>query len=770
MKQNVFRGYKYGIWFCSALFILSIFWMVIPSVSFNNPRSTVLFSKNDYLIGATLASDQQWRFPPEKSVGNKFKKALITYEDENFYNHWGIDIKAVARAIYLNIKRGHIVSGASTLSMQISRLALNNQDRTWWAKIKEGFATLKLEVQCSKEEILSLYANNAPFGGNIVGIEAASWRYFSCASSKLTWAESATLAVLPNAPALIYPGHNNKVLRKKRDFLLKKLYLKKVIDKQTYELSILEKLPQHVMPFPKDFIHAMEWLRRIDPGKSIHTALDPRLQDQILSRLANYSIKYKANQIHNVGVLVLSVKTGNVISYIGNSDWKDPNQGAVDMVQADRSTGSLLKPFLYAAMQDAGYITPNTIIPDYPVFLNGFAPKNFDRKFRGAVSASLALSESLNVPSVFMLRQYSAARFLHILHSMGLSSFDKRADYYGLSLILGGGESSLWQMVGAYASMSRALSYGEKNAIFAPSISSNISYKKHDSPLSKAAIWNTFQSLQTVNRPINEVGWKYLDSSSPLAWKTGTSYGFKDAWAIGVNPEYAIGVWVGNADGQGRPACTGVTMAAPILFDIFHFLPKTPWFSKPDSELFPLAVCHESGYSASKYCNNIDTLLVGEEVLKTEPCPYHKEIMLDKMQKYRVNNTNYPITKMVKKCWFILPPKIAYYYKQNHPEYHSLPPRFPSGKWNEQATVGILYPSQGLVVTTPRDFMGVATEVVFQATTTLDDTQLYWFLDGQSIGTTSIVHKISCSPSVGTHRLVVQDKNGNEDTVVFKVV
>ncbi|QZT36373.1 penicillin-binding protein 1C [Halosquirtibacter xylanolyticus] len=754
----------------SILFIGLTIWIILPVVSFHTPKSTVLFGRNDELIGATLAQDQQWRFPDNHHIGDKFKEALITCEDENFYHHIGVDFKSTVRAIYLNMKYGKVVSGASTLTMQVSRMALGNRSRNIWNKFYESVLAIKLDILHSKEHIIRMYANNAPYGGNIVGIEAASWRYFGCASTKLTWAESATLAVLPNAPAVIYPGRNNKLLKQKRDRLLKKLYAKGKMDKQSYELSLLERIPSSIRPFPKKFMHALQWTKRISPGNATHTSLDINLQNRIQSIVSNYSVKYRANGIYNIGVLVMSVETGEVISYIGNVDWDDPNQGAVDMVQAKRSSGSLLKPFLYAAMQDASYITPYTIIPDYPIFMNGYAPKNFDHKFRGAVAANQALSESLNVPSVFMLRSYSTPRFLSLLKHLGMSSFSRSADYYGLSLILGGGESSLWQMVGAYASMARALETSRKEAVFSPNIiKGGTLYKRQDMPLSKAAIWNTFKALQTVNRPMNEVGWKYLDSYEPLAWKTGTSYGFKDAWAIGTNPKYAIGVWVGNATGEGRPACTGVLAAAPLLFDIYHLLPKAQWFQTPSRDLEELAVCHESGFRASKRCARIDTILVGKQVFETEPCPYHQDVMLDETESFRVNSSNYPISKMVKKKWFILPPQMAYYYKKYHADYVVVPPRLSEGKWNTENTIGIIYPSKGIAITVPRDFNGKPTEVILRATSSHEDEVLYWFLDGENIGMTEIIHQVAISPEMGSHRLVIQDDKGNEASVKFTV-
>ncbi|MDC1106819.1 penicillin-binding protein 1C [Prolixibacteraceae bacterium] len=767
LQVNCSKRCKYCI---SILLIFLILWAILPVVSFHNPKSTVLFGRKRNLIGATLAADQQWRFPDNDHIGDKFVTALITSEDENYYYHLGIDIKSMARALYLNVKYGKVVSGASTLSMQVSRIALGNRSRNIWNKIYESLVAIKLEILRSKEDIIKLYANNAPFGGNIVGIEAASWRYFGCASTKLTWAESATLAVLPNAPAVVYPGKNNSLLLNKRNRLLKKLYTNGKMDKQTYELSLLERIPTSILPFQKNFMHVLQWTKKNTPGSAIHTSLDANLQRLVQSIVSNYASLYRTNGVYNIGAMVMSVETGEVLSYIGNVDWNDPHEGAVDMVQAKRSSGSLLKPFLFAAMQDGGYITPNTLIPDYPLFMNGYAPSNFDHKFRGAVPANQALSESLNVPSIFMLKSYSTSRFLALLQHLGMSSFNRSADYYGLSLILGGGESSLWQMVGAYASMARGLNGEPKGAVFPPHIIKGDTLNiRNNLPLTKAAVWNTFNALKTVNRPMNEVGWKYLDSSDPLAWKTGTSFGFKDAWAIGTNAKYTIGVWVGNATGEGRPACTGVLAAAPILFDIYHLLPKAEWFAIPSLDLYELPICRESGYRATPRCVHIDTLLVGETVLETEPCPYHKEIMLDETRKFRVNSSNYPISKMISEKWFVLPPKMSYYYKKFYSDYVPVPPRLVTGKWNAENTIGIIYPSEGLVIAIPRDFNGKPTEVILRATASQDDELLYWFLDGENIGNTEMIHQVAITTEVGLHHLVIQDSKGNESSVSFTV-
>ena len=537
------------------------------------------------LLGARIADDGQWRFPSSGKVPVKFEKSLLTFEDSWFYWHPGINPVSIFKALIRNIKEGEIVSGGSTITMQVARISRGNKKRSYSEKIIEMFSALKLEMFRSKKTILRLYADNAPFGGNTVGLQAAAWRYTGKPAEDITWAEAAALAILPNSPALVYPGKNQERMKKRRDDLLHKLYLRKYIDSLTLSLALDEPLPGEPKPLPSKATHLTDYFYITNRGNTTHTTIDPNLQERATEILNRHQAELEDNFIYNSACLVADVESGTVLVYVGNSTLPEVlnHGGNVDIIRSLRSTGSILKPVLYAGMQQSGDILPDAIIADVPTRFPGFSPKNFDLTYSGAVSASTALSQSLNIPAVKMLQKYNPEKFLGLLHRTGFTTFTKPAEYYGLSLILGGGETTLWDLTGVYASLSRVLNrfntekkyfkedFHELSLVAGKTKTAAVT-EDPDPTLSAGAIWLTYEALQKVNRPESESGWQYFSSSPGLAWKTGTSFGFRDGWAVGTTPRYVVGVWTGNASGEGRPGLTGITAAAPLLFDLVNML------------------------------------------------------------------------------------------------------------------------------------------------------------------------------------------------------
>jgi penicillin-binding protein 1C len=567
------------------------YYFALPEPLFLRPYSTVLEDERGELLSAAIARDGQWRFPKLDSVPHKFKEALICFEDKRFYHHPGVDVLSLARAAKQNIREGAIVSGGSTLTMQVVRLA-RNRPRTYFEKLQEIILATRLELRYSKDEILALYASHAPFGGNVVGLEAACWRYFQRPPDELSWGEAALLAVLPNAPALIHPGKNRDLLLAKRNRLLDRLYQLGKLDEVELDLAKSELLPNQPMPLPRIAGHLLD--RTIQEGRDqtrVISTLRTAVQLRVERIVQDHTMRLTANQIYNTAVIVAEVETGNVLAYVGNtngSPGEDHGQ-QVDIITARRSTGSMLKPVLYAAMLNEGKMLPKTLLPDVPTIINGFAPKNFSKDYDGAVPADQALIRSLNVPAVHMLQEYRYEKLYNLLKRMGINSLTYLPDHYGLSLILGGAEATLWEITSLYASMARVLNhylqrYGNvwySSSDYHPlhyvkSSSTVPSDWKQESFIGAAALFQTFNALTEVNRPDEEVGWKNFAGSRKIAWKTGTSFGFRDGWAVGVTPEYVVGVWAGNADGEGRPGLTGSEAAAPILFDVFLHSPQLP--------------------------------------------------------------------------------------------------------------------------------------------------------------------------------------------------
>jgi len=766
---------------CAGVMIAPV--LLSPLPRFDVPLSTVVEANDGSLLGARIADDGQWRFPGVDEIPDKFSLALLTFEDRYFYLHPGINPVSVFRALILNIRAGEIVSGGSTITMQVARLSGNNILRTYPAKITEALSAIKLEIFSSKKNILKLYANNAPFGGNIVGLEAASWRYLGKPSSEMTWAEAAALAVLPNSPSLVFPGKNQERLKTRRDILLRKLFEKEYFDSLTLILSIDEPLPGVPLPLPAKAQHLTDHFFIQNKGEMIRTTIDPYIQERANEIIESHQKKLSGNLINNSACLIIKVETGEVLAYVGNSrtEKASENAGSVDIIRSPRSTGSILKPILYAALQQSGAILPNTLIPDIPSRFPGFTPKNFDQSFSGAVPASYALSQSLNIPAVKMLQQYTVERMMDLLKKTGFTSFTKTAGHYGLSLILGGGEASLWELTGVYASFSRVLNRYNTEKLYSsvdyhmPVLISGDKKEKMETGysepvISASSIWLTYEALRKVNRPEGESGWQFFSSSLDIAWKTGTSFGFRDAWAIGTTPEYVIGVWAGNADGEGRPGLTGITAAAPILFDLISLIEPSGWFPMPSDEMTTIRVCSESGYRAGIDCPETQEIMTCVSGLKSESCPYHKIIHLDKTGTKQVNADCLPVDEIKNEAWCILPPAMEYFYRLKHPDYKVLPPYATECLPDKSLPVmEFIYPTPGLKIFIPRDQSGNQTRIISEIVHRHPSKKIFWHIDEEFKGTTLRIHQLEIFANPGDHILTVVDEDGNSIRCSFSI-
>jgi len=669
----------------SLFFIGLIFYaFCLPEKLFNKPTATVIESTEGNLLGAQIASDGQWRFPKSDSVPSKFKHCIVQFEDAYFYQHPGFNPIAIFKALKSNISNRKVVRGGSTITQQVIRLSRDGKPRTYVEKLKELLLATRLEISYSKKEILSYYASNAPFGGNVVGIDVASWRYFGVRPYQLSWAESATLAVLPNAPSLIYPGKNQQKLLKKRNRLLNKLCRQKIIDTLTYQLAIQETLPQKPFPLPQIAPHLLQKVAKSNRGKRIQTSVKYSTQESVNTIVAQHHAILKQNEVHNMAVLVLDVKTKKVLSYVGNTPTTKENQKDVNIIDAPRSTGSVLKPLLYMAMLDKGELLPNTLVPDIPTTIANYKPENYNLQYSGVVPAKKALAKSLNIPAVRMLHQYGLARFYDELGKFKLKHVNKGANHYGLSLILGGAESNLWDLCNTYASLAGTVNhYTESSSEYYTNELNKASFTKnspvnfgkltHEKPIFDAgSIYLAFEAMKEVNRPEGDEAWKFYDSSKEIAWKTGTSFGNRDAWTIGVTKDIVVGVWVGNADGEGRPNLTGINSAAPILFDVFNLFPKSSWFVKPFDELTEVDTCTQSGYLATELCE-ITKTWIPKLGSRFKACPFHHLIHLDKNSNYSVNTSCEILDNIDNIPWFTLPPLQEWYYKRHHANYKTIP-------------------------------------------------------------------------------------------------
>ena len=738
----------------------------LPRHLFHVPYSTVVTDRNEELLGARIASDGQWRFPPRNTTPEKIKECLITFEDKHFYHHWGVNPFAIGRAFYQNVKNKRIVSGGSTLTMQTIRLA-RNESRTFREKLIEMIWATRLEFRASKEEILSMYISHAPFGGNVVGLDAAAWRYFGHSADDLSWAESAMLAVLPNAPAMIHLSKGRKTLLDKRNRLLKQLLEKKTIDSSTYELAISEPLPDEPHALPQIAPYLVSRFYQERNGEYSRSTINKGIQTQVEDLAERWSNEFGRSDIRNLAILVIDIPSNQVVAYCGNVHF-DRKQGEnqVDVIQAPRSTGSILKPFLYYAMLQEGSLLPDMLLPDVPVNINGFTPQNFSMQFEGAVPASEALARSLNIPAVTMLQRYGVPKFHSFLQQVGLKTINRSSSHYGLSLILGGAEATLWDVTNAYAMMGRSLLQLPQTSCSLLLPTSRIT--ESTDPFQPGAVWQTFDALKEVNRP-EEIDWKSIPSMQTIAWKTGTSYGFRDAWAVGVTPRYAVGVWVGNATGEGKPGLVGAQTAGPVLFDIFNLLPSSSWFTRPAGIFVEAEVCRKSGHLKGRFCDETDTLLVLPAGLRTEACPYHHLVTLSADESQRIYENCANTEPTLRKSWFTLPPVWEWYYKQHHPEYKPLPP-FKAGCGEDTfQPMQFIYPPMNARIKLPKQLDGSKGFLTVELAHNNPNATVFWHLDETYQAQTQDFHKISLQPAAGKHSLTAVDGEGNTISTTFFV-
>lgn len=774
LRSKLFRlNRKTGLLLTALGFMIALLAYPTPEPLIHNNYSQIVLDENGVLLRAFLNENQQWCFPPDETtpIPDKLKEAVIAFEDARFYWHFGVDIPAVIRASKQNIRQKRVISGASTLTMQVARMHLKGS-RTFSNKLKEMLLAIRIEAHYSKREILELYLNHAPFGGNIEGYTAASMRYFRKQPKELSWAQAAMLAVLPNSPALVSPGKNQNKLKIKRDALLLKLKENKTIDDATYQSSLQEPLPDRVFPFKIVAPHLTQRIHVELTGKRIKTSINLELQTKLERMLAQYAAQLRQRGIGSASALVVENQSGLVKAYVGSPNFFDTYyQGQVDGVMAARSSGSILKPFLYALSMDEGLAVPSTIIFDIPTYYDAFSPNNADEKFTGLVRAREALVSSLNVPAVRLLNAYGVYSFYQFLKEGGITSLFRTPDEYGLPIILGGAETSPWDVAKLYRGLANRGSFSE------------ISYLKADSAtlaqqckplISAGAAFLTLDMLRELKRPDSEFFWEQYHNQVPVAWKTGTSYGHKDAWAAGSTPQYTVVVWAGNFDGQSNTALAGTTIAGPLMFDIFKALPQAKghqsgWFSPKETDLKTIELCSETGFVAGAHCKNVRYEKVPIHMRPLKVCPYHIQIE---------TNTN-ETEEVCSRCWVTghhskvvlsYPPEVVFQLKKRGIETLNKPNHTPQcPAMHHDRAIEFIYPKDSTLIWLPRDFDGTHQPIVVKLAHRQQQSVVYWYMDRNFLGTTNQPHQMTLKPEQGWHQLYVTDQEGNRRYTNFFV-
>ena len=746
-------------------------WAPLPASLQRVDYATLMLDRHGRPLAARIAGDQQWRFAPVTTVPDKYRRALLAFEDRRFPWHPGVDPVAIARAALANARAGRVVSGGSTLTMQLARLLRDDPPRTLDEKAREALLALRLEWHLSKDEILAEYASRAPFGGNTVGLRAAAWRYFRRPPEALSWAEAALLAVLPNSPALIHPGRDRERLRAKRDRLLARLHEQGELDADDLALARLEPLPR-VHELPSLAPRLLDTLSADGGGPLLRTTLDADLQRRVRELAGRHGRRLGRQGVHNLAVVVIDHRDLETRAYLGNVQHGDGDTygAAVDIASRPRSTGSVLKPLLYGLMLDAGLILPDTLIPDLPTNYGGYSPENFDREYRGAVPAHEALARSLNVPAVRLLRRYGVGRFHDQLRALGMTTLFRPADDYGLTLVLGGAEGTLEELTGIYARLIATARDGQAAPV---TRLAGITPVAEPLAISPGAAWLTLDALRDVARPGTARQWRLYRSSQPIAWKTGTSYGLRDAWAIGSNGRYTVGVWAGNGNGEPAPHLGGADTAAPLMLDVFSLLGPAPFPEPPLNDLKQVRVCADDGYLAGGRCkaNTVLAPLHGHFQTVT---PHHRRVHLDGNGQ-RVHGGCEAVAAMQSRDWFVLPPAQAWFYRQRHPDYRPLP------AWRSDCLAGAraldadppmagLYPHAGAGLYIPRELGGRRGQAVFRVVHERAGARLFWHLDDRYLGVTEHFHEWALRADPGWHTLTLVDDQGFRLQRRFKVL
>lgn len=719
--------------------------------NFEDRYSVSVLDDKGKIIGVSLNKDEQWHLKSIDEIPEKLKISVINYEDKDFYKHFGVDFTSLVRAVRDNLIKGR-KTGASTITMQVAK-SLKPKERNIFNKYIEIIQAIKIDKFFEKDEILRMYLNNAPYGGNIVGYKTASYMYFQKKPDELTWGESTLLAVLPNSPGLMNVEKNQNKLLKKRDFLLKKLYDKKIINKRQYEISLKEPLPDKRYSFKNLAPHLTRRVTEERKEKIIKTTIDSELQEKIEKISKDYSDFLKTQGIRNLSVLLINNKSSEIKSYIGSQDFYDfENNGQVDGIIAKRSPGSLLKPFLYAVAIDEGLIAPCSKVPDVPLYFVNFSPQNANKKYYGIVEIQDALIKSLNIPFVSLLKEYGEEKFFYFLKEV-LGFSDDNPSRYGLSLILGTKEFTMEEIGKLYSGLAN---FGDfRSPIYIDVGTRNFS--KESRYLSKGSSYLTLNTIKKLERPGMETLYK---EKNPISWKTGTSHGRRDGWAVGVTPDWTLVVWVGNFTGEGNSNLTGVYSAGNLLFRIMKILPKKQKeFQKPNN-LVKIKVDEETGYRL-KYQIPSKEILYPIDAKPLRTSPYYKKIFVDDNGQ-EIDSRDENFLNRKEKIILNYPIEVINFFIRNGFDVSNI-----FGNTSKKKGIKIIYPTNGLRITIPKDFDGEKDLIIKIAN--LKNQNFYWYLNGEYLYKTRDREK-NLKLGNGKYQLTIISEEGDMEKINFEIL
>lgn len=726
--------------------------------------STIITDSKGEVIHAFLTKDEKWRMKTElEEISPLLRKTIIEKEDRYFYSHPGINVLAIGRAFVKNIFRWKRTSGASTITMQVAR-ALEPKRRTYFNKLVEMFRALQLELKYSKNEILQLYLNLVPYGGNIEGVKSASILYFKKNPDHLSLAEITALSIIPNRPSTLVMGKHNDLIVKERNRWLQQFAKDKVFTQKEIQDAISEPLTATRGAVPQLIPH-LAWKLKQQGGDIIKTNIELNTQLKTEKLVADYVRILTLKNIRNAAVIIINNQTHNVITYVGSANFADTiDAGQVNGAKAIRQPGSTLKPLLYGLCIDEGLMTPKSVITDVAVNYNGYAPENYDKQFNGYVTMEYALEHSLNIPAVKSLQGLGKDAFIQKLTDCDFQQIKKDQRKLGLSLILGGCGATLEELTGMYTTFANNGKYIPPHYTQSP-----IQNNRGTTILSPAATFMINDILSKVNRPDFPLNWQSTGHMPKIAWKTGTSYGRRDAWSIGYNKKYTVGIWTGNFSALGIPELSGANIATPLLFKIFNTIDydsDEEWFTQPkDCDI--RMVCSETGLPPGEHCTNTVTDYFIPLISSTQICNNMQEVALSADEKISYCKSCMPASGYKKKWFRVVLPDMQRYYEERHIVYEQIPPHNPNCER--------VFKEGGPAITSPRNgseyFISKKHPEPLQLSCNVgnDVHKVYWYINNQFYKAGESHNRQFFVPEEGPVKISCTDDKGRNRDVWIRV-
>jgi penicillin-binding protein 1C len=736
--------------------------------------STAVTDRNGNLLRLTLDEDENYRvYASLKDMSKNVIEATLLYEDRYFFRHFGVNPASLIDATLDSYFLGNRRRGASTITMQLARMHFNLKTTTPWGKLVQIFYALKLEVHYSKDQILEAYLNLAPYGGNVIGIRAASLIYFAKEPSKLTLAESMALSVIPQNPERRKPGRDGmeplQLMQARRR--LAHQWTKIHPDQKSQGMSLMNPLSMHTskdIPFSAPHL-TTDLLLETPNEKEIRTTLDIKWVRMLKSRIDAYVKRNAGHGITNAAAILVNADTMEVMAMEGSADFEDKTiNGQVNALNAARSPGSALKPFVYAEAMDQGLIHPATLLKDAPFSIAEYTPHNFDGEFKGPLAAAEALVRSRNIPALSLSSKLTDGGLLGLLKKAGVEQL-RQEEEYGLAPVLGGIEITMADLVRLYAML--------KNGGMWKSLVMRLSDKSKRKPdvrlLSKEASFLTLKMLEENPRPGGRFEENWLRDKNYVAWKTGTSPGSRDAWAVGVAGSYVLCVWVGQFQG-GKPIYVGLKSAAPLFFDIIDslrsWIPMKPKMPTADLNVTKVSVCAVSGALPTKYCphQKESWFIPGKSPIAQ--CQIHQPVIIDRRTGLRScdPDSKFNETKVFE-SW---PSDLAAQFdeaglKRKTPPSYNKKCKVPLDT-GSSSLLSIVSPKKNLTYAVRADRMEQE-KIAFQAVADSDAKKLYWFVGTEFLGSVPPTETLFWKPSLGDHTVRVVDDKGRTDSRDLKV-